>query len=156
MVNRMTEFLTWLQTYQPLLWWLGAMSLVTFFGTLIVIPLLIVRIPADYFLRDKHQARDGHRQHPVARWFGFILKNVLGILFVLVGVAMLVLPGQGILTILIGLMMMNFPGKHALEQRLVQQPTVLGALNWIRAKANQPALIVPTSAATAEHQKDNA
>jgi hypothetical protein len=152
----MTEILTWLQTYQPLLWWLGALSIVTFLGTLIVVPLLIVRIPADYFLRDKQQLTDGRRQHPLARLFSFVLKNFLGLIFVLAGIAMLVLPGQGILTILIGLMMMNFPGKHALEQRLVQQPTVLGALNWMRAKANQPALIVPATTATAEHQKDNA
>jgi hypothetical protein len=152
----MTEFFTWLQTYQPLLWWLGALSIVTFLGTLIVVPLLIVRIPADYFLRDQQQLRDGRRQHPVARLSGFVLKNFFGLIFVLVGIAMLVLPGQGILTILIGLMLMNFPGKHTLEQRLVQQPTVLRALNWIRAKANQPALIVPKTTATAEHQKDNA
>jgi hypothetical protein len=151
----MTEILTWLQTYQSLLWWLGAMSIVTFLGTLIVVPLLIVRIPADYFLRNQQQVRDGRPQHPLARSFGFVLKNLLGLIFVLAGIAMLVLPGQGILTILIGLMMMNFPGKHALEQRLVQQPTVLGALNWMRAKANQPALVVPTTTATAEHQKDN-
>jgi hypothetical protein len=151
----MTEFLTWLQTYQPLLWWLGAMSIVTFLGTLIVVPLLIVRLPAGYFLRDQHQVPSGRRQHPVARLFGAILKNLLGIIFVLTGVAMLVLPGQGILTILVGLMMMNFPGKHALEQRIVQQPAVLRALNWIRAKADRPALIVPTTTATAEHQKEN-
>jgi len=150
MVRRMTEMLTWLQTYQPLLWWLGAISIVTFLGTLIVVPLLIVRIPADYFLRDKQQARDGRQQHLLARLFGFALKNLLGLIFVLAGVAMLVLPGQGILTILIGLMMMNFPGKHALEQRLVQQPTVLRALNWMRAQANQPALIVPATTATTE------
>jgi hypothetical protein len=151
----MTEFFTWLQTYQPLLWWLGALSIVTFLGTLIVVPLLIVRIPADYFLRDQQQLRDGRRQHPVARLSGFVLKNFFGLIFVLVGIAMLVLPGQGILTILIGLMLMNFPGKHTLEQRLVQQPTVLRALNWIRAKANQPALLVPTTTATAEHQKED-
>jgi hypothetical protein len=151
----MTEILTWLQTNQPLLWWLGAMSIVTFLGTLIGVPLLIVRIPADYFLRDKHQVQSGRRQHPMARLCGSILKNLLGATFVLTGVAMLVLPGQGILTILMGLMMMNFPGKHALEQRIVQQPTVLRAINWMRAKANKPALIVPATKATAESQRAN-
>jgi hypothetical protein len=72
-------------------------------------------------------------------------KNLLGLVFVLAGVAMLVLPGQGILTILIGLMLMNFPGKRGLEQRLVQQPSVWRAINWIRSKAHQPALEMPTS-----------
>jgi UPF0716 family protein affecting phage T7 exclusion len=72
-------------------------------------------------------------------------KNLLGILIVLVGVAMLLLPGQGILTILIGLMLLDFPGKQRLERRLVQQPSVWRAINWMRAKAHQPALELPTA-----------
>jgi len=53
---------------------------------------------------------------------------------------MLLLPGQGLITILIGIMMLNFPGKLAMERRIVQQPTVLRAINWIRAKAARPVL----------------
>jgi hypothetical protein len=64
---------------------------------------------------------------------------------ILAGVAMLVLPGQGILMILIGLMLMDIPGKRALERRLVQQPSVWQVMNWIRAKAHQPALQMPAS-----------
>jgi len=44
---------------------------------------------------------------------------------------------------LIGIMMLNFPGKFASQLRIVQQPTVLRAINWIRMKANRPALEVP-------------
>ena len=54
-------------------------------------------------------------------------------------------PGQGILTILIGLMLLDFPGKRRLERRLVQQPSVWRALNWMRTKAHQPALEMPTA-----------
>ncbi|MBW1715176.1 MAG: hypothetical protein JRJ77_05010, partial [Deltaproteobacteria bacterium] len=79
-------------------------------------------------------------QHPVIRFVGLGLKNFLGILFVLLGLAMLVLPGQGVITILIGIMMLNFPGKFALERRIVRQPSVLRVINWMRAKANKPAL----------------
>jgi len=56
---------------------------------------------------------------------------------------MLLLPGQGIITILIGIMMLNFPGKFTLEQRIVQQPNVLRAVNWMRTKADRPVLEVP-------------
>ena len=56
---------------------------------------------------------------------------------------MLLLPGQGFITILIGIMMLNFPGKFALQIRIVQQPTVLRAINWMRMKADRPALKVP-------------
>ena len=38
----------------------------------------------------------------------------------LVGVAMLALPGQGLLTMLVGIMLMNFPGKFRLEQALIR------------------------------------
>jgi len=105
----------------------------------------VARLPADYFRRDHHATRH-HKQSAALRLLGLLGKNLLGIVLVCTGVAMLVLPGQGILTILIGLMLINFPGKRALEQRLVQQPTVLRAMNWMRAKAHQPALELPTSA----------
>jgi hypothetical protein len=62
---------------------------------------------------------------------------------------MLLLPGQGILTILIGLMLLDFPGKRRLERRLVQQPSVWRAINWMRAKAHQPALELPAPETTA-------
>ena len=74
-------------------------------------------------------------------------------LMVLVGVAMLLLPGQGILTILIGLMLLDFPGKRGLERRLVQQPAVWRAINWMRAKAHQPALELPTAETTAPGER---
>lgn len=70
-------------------------------------------------------------------------KNLLGLIFIIAGLAMLLLSGQGFITILIGIMMLNFPGKFTLEQRIVQQPIVLRAINWIRAKTDQPELQVP-------------
>ena len=72
-------------------------------------------------------------------WGAFALaKNLLGVAFILAGVAMLVLPGQGLLTILLGLGLTNFPGKYALEQRLVARPSVRWALDQIRQKAGRP------------------
>jgi putative transmembrane protein PGPGW len=138
--------LVWLRGYETLLWWLGAMSVLMFVGTLVALPLVVVRLPTDYFRRDPHHATRHLKRSAALRLLGLLGKNLLGIVFVCMGVAMLVLPGQGILTILIGLMLMNFPGKRALEQRLVQQPTVLRAMNWMRSKAHQPALELPTSA----------
>jgi hypothetical protein len=120
---------------------------VTFVGTLIALPIFVARIPADYFRRDRRYARHHGAQSAVLRVLGWLLKNLLGVVLILAGVAMLVLPGQGILTILIGIMLMNFPGKHALEQRIVQQPSVLRAINWMRARAHQPALEAPEAAA---------
>ena len=132
----------WLYGHKAVLWWLGALSVVTFVGTLVALPLVVARLPPDYFT---HAPRPGHRHHAQSsgsRVLWRLGKNLLGLLMVLVGVALLLLPGQGILTILIGLMLLDFPGKR----RLVQQPAVWRALNWMRAKAHQPALELPTAA----------
>lgn len=137
--------LAWMFNYTPFLWWLGVLSIMTFIGTLIVIPILVIRIPAHYFMYDEQWRLPAPKTPITIRLLGLICKNLIGLVFVLAGLIMLVLPGQGIITILIGLMLMNFPGKRTLERRLVQQPAVLRALNWMRAKADQPPLVVPTA-----------
>jgi len=135
--------LEWVRIHETAFWWIGTLSMATFVGTLIIIPILIVRIPADYFKRKKQKPEPCYKNHyaPIC-FIGLVFKNLFGIIFVLAGVAMLFLPGQGFITILIGIMMLNFPGKLAMERRIVQQPTVLRAINWIRAKANRPVLEV--------------
>lgn len=127
-----------------ILWWFGILSVVTFVGTLIIIPVLVIRIPTDYFMYEEHWRLPKQRPQITLRLLGLLGKNLLGVIFIAAGLVMLVLPGQGIITILIGVMLMNFPGKRILERRLVQQSAVLRTLNWIRAKADQPPLIVPT------------
>jgi len=134
--------LEWLHAHEIALLWIGILSVIALLGTLIMIPVLAIRIPEDYFKPKKRKPYRFPSQHPVIHFIGLGLKNSLGILFILLGLAMLVLPGQGVITILIGIMMLNFPGKFALEQRIVQQPNVLRVINWMRAKANKPALQV--------------
>ena len=138
-------FLEWMNQHQSLIWGLGVISIVTFLGTLVAIPYLVSWIPADYFLQKRHGDNRLAKQHPLLRVIGLVIKNIFGVIFIVAGIAMLVLPGQGILTILIGLMLMNFPGKFALEQRIVQQPAVFKTLNWIRAKRKHPPLLLPES-----------
>ncbi|MGI9303339.1 MAG: PGPGW domain-containing protein [Gammaproteobacteria bacterium] len=140
----MAAFFDWISANETAAWWFGAISMLTFVGTLVAIPLLVARIPSDYFVRRKQHLKpdDGH---PALRLIGLTVKNVAGAIFVLAGVAMLVLPGQGIITILIGLMLMNFPGKIALELWIIKQAPVLKAINWMRGKAGKPALEIPLS-----------
>ena len=136
--------LEWVRIHEITFLWIGILSMATFVGTLIIIPILVVRIPADYFMRKKQKPEPCYKnQYVVICLIGLFFKNLFGIIFVLAGVAMLFLPGQGFITILIGIMMLNFPGKFALQLRIVQQPTVLRAINWMRTKADQPALEIP-------------
>lgn len=128
---------------ETLLGWLFAGSLLLFIATLILIPILVARIPEDYFChRRRHTTIVSHWPMPFRILFA-VSRTVLGIGLVLAGVAMLVLPGQGLLTILIGLSLMNFPGKYRLEKALVRQPPILRGLNWLRARSGRPPLLVP-------------
>ncbi len=135
--------LTSLLHNQQFLVWLGIFSVVTFVGSLLLIPMLCVKMGEDYFMpqRDKDETLAG--RHPLLRWSGLILKNVLGVLLIAAGIAMLFLPGQGLLTILIGIMMLNFPGKRVFELWMIRLPGVLRAINAMRARAGQGPLEFP-------------
>jgi len=135
--------LEWVHIHKIAFWWIGTLSIATFAGTLIIIPILVIRIPADYFKHEKQKPDHFYRRYSFIRILVLALKNLLGLIFIIAGLAMLLLPGQGLITILIGIMMLNFPGKFALQLRIVQQQTVLRAINWIRMKTDRPALEVP-------------
>jgi hypothetical protein len=135
--------LNWMHVHEAVLGWLFAASAGMFVGSLIAVPWLIVRIPADYFVHRRHLVDRWLPQHPLLRIAVLALKNLCGAVLVLAGVAMLVLPGQGILTILVGLMCLDFPGKFALELWLVRRRPVVGAINWMRAKVHRPPLQIP-------------
>jgi hypothetical protein len=119
--------------------WVGLIvfSVIAFVGTLIAIPAILIRLPPDYFKNHHHKPWFANH-HPVIRILGLVIKNIAGILFLLAGIAMLVLPGQGLLTMLLGFLFIDFPGKHRLEQKLIQHPQVLKAINALREKANKP------------------
>ena len=70
-------------------------------------------------------------------------KNVAGVILVVLGIAMLILPGQGILTVLVGIGLLDFPGKRRLELWLVRLPGVLKAIHWLRRRRHRPPLEVP-------------
>lgn len=123
--------------------WLGLFSVITFIASLLIIPVIVSRIPDDYFVNRERYRSQFKRLHPVAYIALLIVKNLFGGLIVLSGIAMLVLPGQGILTVLIGISLMNFPGKYTLERRLVSQPRVFKAINWIRKRAGKHKLMHP-------------
>lgn len=120
---------------------LTVLSLVFFFGSIIAIPYILVRLPADYFdIRIPRPWMKDH--HPVLRLVGHIVKNAVGSIFLFAGFLMLFLPGQGVLTMLIGVSMLDFPGKRKLEAKMIGQPPVLNAINSMRQKFNKPPLIL--------------
>lgn len=103
--------------------------------SLLALPLLIARLPDDYFARTPQALERGS-----VHWFLRISKNLLGSILLLLGVLMLVLPGQGLLTILIAVILLDFPGKRRCEIWLVRRPHVLNVLNRLRRRAHRPPL----------------
>jgi hypothetical protein len=138
----MAEIFEWIRSHPGVMWSLGVSSVVTFFGTLVAIPVLVVRIPADYFEGERREFWSWGGEHPVMRRGLRFLKSALGVVFIIAGLAMLVLPGQGILTIFVGLMLINFPGKYQFERWLVTRRPVSRSINWLRHRAHKPPLRV--------------
>ena len=139
----MSDLVAWIRENQVLFQTLGLASLALFVGSLVVFPLVVANLPEDYFVRDKRDPAHQQRRHPVVWVLLTVVKNVFGFVLILAGIAMLVLPGQGILTILMGVALANFPGKFTLERRLVQRPSVGGALNRIREFSGKRPLEIP-------------
>ena len=121
------------------LWPLFVLSIVSFVGSLIAIPLILIRLNPNYF-DARHPQHWFQDHHPVLRAIALGLKNLIGIVFILAGLAMLVLPGQGLLTLLIGISLTDFPGKRTLERKIVSQPKVLHAINALRQRFGRPPL----------------
>lgn len=131
----------WIQSHQALVWWTAGITVVTFIGTLIAVPILIVRLPSDYFLAEHRQSIRLPHRHPILGLTLLIFKNGLGVLLLVIGIAFLVLPvGQGILTILVGMTLIDFPGKYKLERWLISWRSINHLFNWMRRKAGRPPL----------------
>jgi len=111
-------------------------SIVLLVAGLLAGPLVIARLPADYFVRPERDVGS----HPVLRKTLKVLRNVLGVLLIIAGIAMLVLPGQGVLAILVGISLVSFPGKRKLQLRLLGLPAVRRVVSSIRKRAGKPPL----------------
>lgn len=138
----------WLTNFfQELSWpavaWGAAVFVITFVASLVVVGILVVLLPATFFL-ESHDRRFWVHRHPILRWTGTILKNLLGLALIVLGVGLSLpgIPGQGLLTILIGLILMDFPGKRKLERKIVGRPKVLAAINRLRARFKKPRLLL--------------
>ena len=139
MVETVHQFL---HSHKLAIEWVAGMSFLVFIGSLILVPWIVIQLPVDYFAKRKRTKMPFAKHHPVLRWIGLVIKNCLGALLIVAGVAMLLLPGQGILTVAIGVLLLDFPGKHALEAKIIGRKPVLNSINWIRRKANVPPLEV--------------
>lgn len=137
--------MSWIEAHQGLLLSLAGLSVLMFVGSLIALPFLLARLPADYFVSPRRDSAWMRSLHPVAYLSLRLLKNLVGWVLVLAGILMLVLPGQGVITIIMGLVLSDFPGKYKLERRFAGNHRVLSGINWIRRRSGHRPLVSPRS-----------
>jgi hypothetical protein len=138
----------WLSEFWSSLTWNGlllglGLFLISFVLSFAAIAVVMVKIPANYF--SSRYKQDFLPDSPwLVRWSAVILKNILGVVLIILGIILSLpgVPGQGILTILLGLIMLDIPGKRPIEAKIIQRPSVLAAINKLRAKYNKPQLIL--------------
>lgn len=118
--------------YSDWFYWLALSSIVLLVASILIMPVIITRIPADYFVSSERKYKS--QPFSLHKFVLRLTKNLIGIVLLIFGIIMLFTPGQGLLTILAGLLITNFPGKYRLERKLIQNPSILKTLNWIRRK----------------------
>src|SRR4051812_44442876 len=106
-------------------------SVVAVVASVVLVPRFLAKLPPDYLRSESAPSLS----MPLR-----IVRNLLGIVLVLLGLAMLRLPGQGLLTLLVGVLLVDFPGKHRLVVRLLSRPKVLALVNRLRGHRGSPPL----------------
>lgn len=107
------------------------------------IAVVMVKIPANYF--SSHYQQDFLPNSSwMVRWGAVILKNILGVMLIILGLILSLpgVPGQGLLTILLGLIMIDIPGKRPIEARIIKRPAILAAANKLRARFKKEPLML--------------
>lgn len=117
-------------------------SIITVIGFLTVGAKMLARLPPDYFINEAERRKRHYLDPfpPSVRPVIHVARNVFGLLFVIIGAILLLLPGQGLLTMLAGFILLDFPGKFACERWIVRRRQVKRAIDWMRHRAGQPPL----------------
>ncbi|MCL5050742.1 hypothetical protein [Aliidiomarina maris] len=134
----MPSFNTLVEWLQPYLVLIASISALLAIVSLVLVPILLVQMPADYFLA-AHRIR---RRHYTSRWLQ-ILRNMVAVVLMLAGILMLVLPGQGLLTMMVAMILSDVPGKYRLERWFILRPGMLRAINWIRRRYHKKPMVAP-------------
>lgn len=129
----------WFNQHTLLLGLIAAGSTLLLLASIVATPWLVAQLPRDYLLR-----RDIILpRHPALRLSIDTLRTLIGLVLILLGLIMLVIPGPGIITLLIGLSIARFPGKHRLLRHIASRDSVFNSLNWMRGRHGRPPLLHP-------------
>ena len=138
------KIISWSSMNSDLLFLLGSLSIFILIISVFMMVLIISFLQEDYFKSENRNLISSvqNSRYPLLKLLVLITKNFFGVLLLLSGILMLVLPGQGILTIITGLVFMDYPGKYKFERKLLRQKGVINSINWIRSRLSKPSLKV--------------
>ena len=138
------KIISWSSMNSDLLFLLGSLSIFILIISVFMMVLIISFLPEDYFKSENRNLISSvqNSRYPLLKLLVLITKNFFGVLLLLSGILMLVLPGQGILTIITGLVFIDYPGKYKFERKLLRQKGVINSINWIRSRLSKPSLKV--------------
>ena len=121
---------------------IGGISLAMFLVSLILVPVFVQTLPPDYFKKKKIRAKPKWVPLPMHILY-LVVKNIIGIVLIVLGLAMLVLPGQGLITLIIGIILTDIPGERKAFLFVLRKTPVLKGMNWLRKKKNIPPFELP-------------
>ena len=102
-------------------------------GSLFLLPWLVLRVPPDIFVRPGRPLSLAEK----------LWRNGLAIVLILVGLILLVLPGQGMVLIVAGVLTGTFRGRRRLALWLLQRTRLSKVLNaWRRRHGCAPFITV--------------
>ncbi|OPL18112.1 MAG: hypothetical protein AVO35_06300 [Candidatus Aegiribacteria sp. MLS_C] len=112
---------------------IGGISLAMFVVSVLLVPVFVQILPEDYFVRRKIRTKPSWVPLPIHLLY-LVAKNIAGIVLIILGLAMLVLPGQGLLTLIVGVILTDIPGERQAFLFICRKTPVLRAMNWLREK----------------------
>jgi len=121
---------------------IGGISLAMFVVSVILVPVFVQILPADYFKKKKIRTKPKWVPFPLHVLY-LVVKNIIGIILIILGLAMLVLPGQGLLTLIVGIILTDIPGERQAFLFVLRRTPVLKAMNWLREKKGKPVFELP-------------
>jgi Putative transmembrane protein (PGPGW) len=122
---------------ESLLFGLTVGSAIAFGVSLLLVPLIMVRLPSNYL--NAPPQKSGWWNNPMVR----IVRNVLGVALVVLGILLLVLPGQGIFSIVLGVSLTDFKRKREVQRKLIGSGKALRFINKLRKRFGQKPLEPP-------------
>lgn len=135
----MAQLESWYQSILPWLPLLSISGLIMAIVSVIALPWVVVRMPADYFVT----VRQAKYDRSALGWLVWLLRNSLATVLLFVGLLLLVLPGQGLLMILIALGVSTSRHKYSIERSIISRKAVFKTVNWIRKRFQRNPIIHP-------------